>query len=169
MVNKSLSIRLHETNGMKVWEMKGIPIPNDVKYGIACYNGQENVERLIKIINQKAFLGREDLYLEPLFSIFESSLEQGVEDEGTIQWDDRCFYTRISWTGYSWKLPPAIKKRNVDINISKIGEDGKAGNFRVQIKKIAGDGGDIQISPRIASKLNLKSGNKVNVKMRFCK
>jgi hypothetical protein len=153
--------------GMKVWEMKDIPIPNDVKYGIARYNGQKNVERLIKIINQKAISNREHRFLESLFSIFESSLEQGVEDEGTIQWDDRSFYTRISWTGYSWKLPPEIKKRIVIIDISKVGNNEEVGNLRIPLKKIAMDGGDIRISPRIISRLDLRNGDKVNVKLKF--
>jgi hypothetical protein len=167
MVNDSFSIHLQENNGMKVWELEDIPIPNDVQCGTACYNGQKNVERLIKIINHKAFINHEDRFLEPMFSIFESSLEQGVEDEGTIQWDDRSHYTRISWTGYSWKLPPEIKKRMVEIDICKVGGNDVIGKIRIPLKKIAKDGGDIQISPRIVSKLNLKNGNIVNVKMRF--
>ena len=169
MVNESFSIYLRETSGMKVWEMDDIPIPNDVISGTACYIGQKNVERLMKIINQKAFINGEDRFLEPMFLIFENSLEQGVEDEGTIQWDDRNHYTKISWTGYSWKLPVQIKKRMVEIDISRVGEKDKVGKIKISLKKIAQDGGDIQISPRIISKLSLRNGNVVNVKMRFCR
>ena len=168
MVNESFSIHLHENNGFKVWEMEDVPIPNHISCGTALYNGQKNVERLIKIINHKAFINREDRFLEPMYSIFESSLEQGVEDVGKIQWDDRSHYTRISWTGYSWKLPPEIKRRMVEIDISKTGEDSPVGKIRISLKKIANDGGDILISPRIISKLNLRNGNIVNVKIRFC-
>jgi len=168
MVNEKFSIHLHESNGMKVWEMEDIPVPNDVHCGTACYKGQKYVERLMKMLNHKAFMDHEDRFLEPMFIIFESSLEQGVEDEGTVQWDDRSYYTRISWMGYSWKLPPEIKRRSVEIEISKIGTDEKAEMIRIPLKKIASDGGDILISPKIASKLNLKIGNTINVGIRFC-
>lgn len=162
------SIYLQESNGMKIWEMDDIPQPNDVNCGTAHYHGQKNVEHLLKILNQKAYMNNEECFLDPLFSIFKSSLEQGVEDEGTIQWDDRSHYTRISWTGYSWKLPPEIKKRMVQIDISKVGEHEKVGKIRITLRKIADDGGDILISAKIISKLDLKKGNIVTVKIRFC-
>ena len=168
MDNETFSICLHESNGMKVWEMDDIPQPNEIRCNTAHYQGQKYVEQLLKIINQKAFINHEERFLDPLFSIFESSLEQGVEDKGTIQWDDRSHYTRISWTGYSWKLPPDIKKRMVQINISKVGEHDSVGNIRIPLRKIADDRGDILISSKIISKLNLRNGNAVNVKIRFC-
>jgi len=134
----------------------------------ADYMGQRYVEQLLKIVNKKAFINNEDDFLEPFFSIFESSLEQGVEDESTIQWDDRCHYTRISWTGYSWKLPQEIKRRLVQIDISKLGGGNPVGQIRIPLRKIADDGGDIQISSRIMSKTKLRNGDPISVKIQFC-
>jgi hypothetical protein len=168
MVNESFSIHLQKFDGIKIWEMDGVPQPNDVYSNTAFYHGQKNVENLIKIINQKAFMDHEDRFLYPLFSIFESSLMQGVEDEGVVQWDDRSHYTRISWTSYSWKLPPDIKKRMMDIEITKVGGNGQVGEIKIPLKKIADNGGDIQIPPRFMSKLNLRNGDIVKIKMRFC-
>ena len=162
------SICLLESNGMKVWELEDIPQPNEVNCGTAHYHGQKNVEHLLKIINRKAFMNHEERFLDPLFSIIESSLEQGVEDEGRIQWNDRSHYTRISWTGYSWKLPQDIKRRMIQIDISKVGEHDSVGKIRIPLRKLADDGGDILISPKIVSKLNLKNGNAVTVKIQFC-
>ncbi|MBN1389072.1 MAG: hypothetical protein JXA22_00350 [Candidatus Thermoplasmatota archaeon] len=161
------SVRIEESNGVKVWEMDDIPRPNEVNCGTAHYHGQRNVEHLLKVINQKAFMNHEDRFLDPLFSIFQSSLEQGVEDEGTIQWDDRSHYTRISWTGYTWKLPPEIKRRMVIIDITTPGEDFRSGEIMVPLRKIADDGGDILIPPKIVSKMNLRIGCPVNVRIRF--
>jgi hypothetical protein len=168
MDNNIFSVCLHENNGIRVWEMEDIPQPNEVNSGTAHYHGQKYVEYLLKIINQKAFMDHEERYLDPLFSIFESSMEQGVEDEGTIQWNDRCHYTRISWTGYSWKLPQDIKKRMVQIELAKVGEQETVGRIKVPLRKIAEDGGDILISSKIISKLKLKNGNPVLVRMQFC-
>ena len=168
MSNDDFSIFLQESKGLRVWEMDEIPHPTDVNCDTAHYRGQKNVEHLLKVINKKAFMYNEERYLDPLFSIFESSLERGVEDEGTIQWNDRSHYTRISWTGYSWKLPPDLKKRMVQIDISKLGEDDSVSKIRISIRKLADDGGDILISSKIISKLNLKKGNAVTVKIRFC-
>ena len=167
MNNEIFSIHLQESDGMKVWEMDEIPQPNNVICGMAYYHGQNNVEKLLKILNHKAFMNNEECFLNPLFSIIECSLEQGVEDEGTIQWDDRSYYTKISWTSYSWKLPPNIKRRRVQIAISKVGEPHSVGNIQISLKKIADDGGDIRISPKMISKLNLDLGNAVTVKIRF--
>lgn len=168
MDNEIFSICLQESNGIKIWEMDDIPQPNEVNCGKAHYHGQKYVEYLLKIINKKAYMNSEERFLVPLYSIFVSSLEQGVEDEGTIQWNDRSHYTRISWTGYSWKLPPDIKKRMVQIEISKIGEQEMVGKIRIPLKKLADDRGDILISSKIVSKLNLKNGHIVNVKIQFC-
>lgn len=167
MVNEMFSINLEESDGVRVWEMDDIPQPNTVYQGTARYNGQKNVENLIKVINQRAFIDHEDRFIDPFFSIFERSLEQGVEDEGIIQWDDRSHFTRISWTNYTWKLPPEIKRRMVQIDISKRGENESVGKIRIPLSKIANDGCDILISSRIITKLNLKNGIAVNVKMRF--
>ncbi|MEA3559074.1 MAG: hypothetical protein U9R75_07470 [Candidatus Thermoplasmatota archaeon] len=153
---------------MKVWEMDDIPQPNEVHCDSAHYHGQKYVEQLLKIINQKAFMNNEERFLDPFFSIIKSSLEQGVEDEGTIQWDDRSHYTKISWTGYSWKLPPDLKKRIVQIDISKVGEHEPVGKIKISLRKMAENKGDILISPKIISKLNLRNGNVVNVKIQFC-
>ena len=168
MVNESLSIHLHEDDGLRIWEMEGIPSPDSIHNGIAHYHGQKKVENLIKRINQKVFMDHEDRFLGPLCSIIESSLEQGVEDVGSVQMDNRSFYTRISWTGYSWKLPPELKRLIVEIDISKVGINDIAGKIKVPLKKIATDGGDILISNKIASKLDLKNGNIIKVRMRFC-
>ncbi|MBN1539267.1 MAG: hypothetical protein JW939_03915 [Candidatus Thermoplasmatota archaeon] len=162
------SVCLEECNGMKVWEMDDIPRPTEVNCGTARYHGQRNVEQLLKIINHKAFMNHEERFLDPLFSIFESSLEQGVEDESTVQWDDRSHYTRISWTGYTWKLPPEIKRRTVLIEITRSGEDGPSGEIAIPLRKIADDGGDILIPPKIVSRMNLRIGCPVNVRIRFC-
>jgi hypothetical protein len=40
--------------------------------------------------------------------------------------------------------------------------------MRISLKKIAEDKGDILIPPKMASKLNLKNGDAVNVKMKLC-
>jgi hypothetical protein len=168
MVNESFSIHLNESYGMRVWEMEDIPPPNGVSFGQAHYNGQKNVENLIKIINKKVFMNNEQRFLSPLYSILESSLEQGVESEGLIQWDDRSYYTRTSWTSYSWKLPNEIQRRMVRIDITKIGDEDHFIRMQIPLKKIAKDGGDILLSPKVAAELNLKNGNRVNIKIRFC-
>ncbi len=167
MDNEFFSVTIQETNGTKVWESDDLPRPNDVNCGTAHYSGQKNVEYLLKLMNQKAFINHEERFVDPFFSIFESSLEQGVENEGTIQWDDRSFYTRISWASYTWKLPPEIKKRIVQIDISRAGETDPVSRIKVPISKIANDGGDILISPRIISKLKLKNGSPISVRIRF--
>ncbi len=163
-----LTISIQESNGMKLWELEDIPQPNEVNCGTAHYYGQKKVEHLLKAINTKAFNNHSERFLDPFFSIFESSLEQGVKEEGTVQWDDRSFYIRISWAGYSWKLPQEIKRRMVQIDISKVGVEGSEGMIRIPLKKLADDGSVILISPKIASKMNLRNGNPVIVKIRFC-
>ena len=168
MFNESFSIHIQEDNGFKVWEMDGIPPPNDVIAGVAYYNGQGNVEKLLKSINQKVYKDKEERYLNTLYSILKSSLVQGVEDEGTIQWDDRSHYTRISWTDYTWKLPPDIKRKKVRITISKVGDYDTNSTIIISLQKIADDVGDIKILAKTISKLNLKIGNAVTVKIRFC-
>ncbi len=167
MFNESFSIQIQENNGLKLWEIDGIPQPNNVLEGMAHYNGQGNVENLLKIINHKVYKDHEERFLDPLYSIFNSSLEQGVGDDGTIQWDDRSHFTRISWTSYTWKLPPEIKRKRVQITISKVGDNNSIGTFIITLRKIADDGGDIQIPAKIISKLNLKNGNSVSVRIRF--
>ncbi|MFO8050203.1 MAG: hypothetical protein R6V01_00700 [Thermoplasmatota archaeon] len=167
MDDQAFSICLQECNGIRVWEMEGIPQPNEVDRGTALYYGQGYVENLIKTVNHKAYMEHEELFMGPLFYIFECSLEQGVEDVGLVQWDDQRHYTRISWTGYSWKLPHEIKRRTVSIEISKLGENEVTGRILISLKKIAEAGGDIQIPPKIVSKLDLRNGNEIRIKMKF--
>ncbi len=169
MEQNIFSISLQEYNGFKVWELDDIPKPNEVRSGTARYHGQRYVEQLMKSVNRKVFMNKEDRFLAPLYSILENSLENGVEDEAWIKWDDRSHYTRISWTGYLWKLPPEIKRRSVLIEILKIGTEIPPAELKVTLKKIADDKGDILIPPKVVSKLNLKNGDPVNVRMRICK
>lgn len=168
MNDESFCIHLTEINGFKTWEMEDIPLPHSVSSGNAKYNGQKYVEQLLKAINRKAFMEHDESYIAPFLSIYESCLEQGVENESMIHWDDKSFYTRISWTGYTWKLPPELKRRMVKVEISKLGSDEQEAQIRIPLKKIADDGGDILLSPRMVSKQNLRSGNTVKVKIRFC-
>ena len=167
METKPFSISIEEMDGMRIWELDDIPKPMNVVGGTAQYVGQKYVEQLMKKVNQKAFMDHEEWFLDPLFSIFQSSLEQGIVDEGTVNWNGRSNFTRISWTCYSWKLPQEIKRRVVQIEISKAEEGAPVGTMEIPLTKIANDGGDILISPRIVSKLGLKKGNTVNVKMMF--
>lgn len=167
MKDDSFFVNIEEYNGMKFWEMDDIPIPNDVNLGMARYNGQRYVEQLLKVMNKKAFLEHEDNLKVPFYLIFESSLEQGVENEARIQWNDKFYYARLSWTSYSWKLPHEIKRRSVQIDISKVGASDKVERIQVPLKKIADDGGEILISPKIVSKLDLRNGNSVNIKIKF--
>ncbi len=161
------SIDLCEMNGIRIWEVDDIPHPNVVTDNIAQYRGQRYVEQLMKVVNQKIYRENQDRYLDSLFQIFDKSLEEGVEDVGKILCDDRSYYTGISWTGYSWKLPTELLKRNVDIEFRMIDDDEVIGKMKIPFKKIAGDGGSIMISPRLFSNMRLKVGSEVRIRMRY--
>ena len=167
MNDENFSIDLHEMRGVRIWEVKDVPHPNVVSDNIAQYRGQRYVEQLMKAVNQKIYKENEDRYLDSLYEIFDKSLEEGVEDVGKILWDDRSYYTSISWTGYSWKLPQELLKRSVDIEFRMIDDDAVIGKMNVSIKKIANDGGSIMISPRLFSSMRLKVGYEVRIKMRY--
>lgn len=167
MNDPNLSVSLQDIHGMKPWEMKDFPPPNEVEGGMATYRGQKYIENLMKILNQKVYQEHDERLLPYIYEIFEKSIEYGVEDEGTILWDDRSHYTRISWTGYSWKLPNELKRRKVKVRISKLEDEDINAEFKVPLTKIANDGGDILIAPRLVSKMNLKKGNQVSVRMCF--
>jgi hypothetical protein len=165
--NDNFTIDLREINGIKIWEIEDIPHPNVVTSDIAQYRGQRYVEQLMKVVNQKIYKENEDQYLDSLFQIFEKSLEQGVIDQSKIHSDNGKFYTKISWTGYSWKLSRDLLKRQVKIEFIDIMDDEPIGEMTLIFKKIAEDGGCIFLSPRLFSKMNLKPGNDVKIHMRF--
>ncbi len=168
MSNGTFSISVQESNGFKIWEVDDLPQPTEVSSGKASYYGQRNVKELLRMVNQKAFIDHMDRFLDPMFSIFESALEQGVEENASVQWDDEDHFIKTSWTNYSWKLPPELKRRMVQIDISK--NEGKCseGTIKVPFKKLADDGSVILLSPKLLSKMNLRKGNPVTVKVRFC-
>ncbi|MCU0799668.1 MAG: hypothetical protein MUC62_08355 [Candidatus Thermoplasmatota archaeon] len=167
MDNGIFSISLQESNGLRIWESDDLPQPNEVSSGTARYYGQRTVKELLRMVNQKAFIDHMDRFLDPMFSIFESALEQGVEENASVQWDDNDHFIKTSWTNYSWKLPPELKRRMVQIDISKT-EGQSEGTIKVPFKKLADDGSVILLSPKLLSKMNLRKGNPVTVKVRFC-
>ncbi len=167
MINENFKINIYEKDGMRLWEMDDIPAPNGIEEDTAFYCGQKNVEQLLKTVHRKAYINKEEACLDALFAICERSLEQGVVDDGTISWKDDVQYTRISWTSYFWKLPPALKRRSVDIIINKQGRPEMQGSMTVSLKKIADDDGDIHLPPKIRSKLNLRNGDTVTVRIKF--
>lgn len=167
MQTENFSINLPELNGIKIWEVEDVPHPNFVKDNVAHYIGQKYVEQLMKAVNSKILKEKEDRFLDPLFLIFERSMEEGVEDVGKILWDERSYYTNISWTGYSWKLPQELLRRMVDIEFRTVDDDDFLGKISIPFKKIASDGGSIMISSRLFSSMRLKVGNELKIKMKL--
>ena len=169
MHNENFSIDLQEINGIRIWEIDDIPHPNLISSNTVQYRGQRYVEQLLMVVNKKIYRENEDQYLDSLFQIFEKSLEQGIISQGKVQGDNGKFYTKISWTGYSWKLPRELLVRPVKVEFHDISNDKPICEMKITFKKIAEDGGCIFISPRLFSKMNLKLGNDVRIKMKFTK
>ena len=166
-MNDDFRIIVPEMSGMKLWEMKDIPSPNGMEGGAAFYCGQKYVEQLMRTVHRKAYVNKEEPCLDALFSICERSLEQGVVDDGRVSWKDATHYARISWTSYFWKLPLNLKRRIVQITMEKVGKPDIHGIFKVSLKKIADDDGDIHIPPKIMSLLSLRNGDPLRIKIKF--